>query len=272
MKRRTFILSGSAALLGSIGLDGFWLERFYFEVNEFFIGSNNQDRKVIKILQVSDLHMRTMGDLYRRIAKKINRISPEVLCITGDAVESSQYLPYLQEFLQLIDPGIKKLAVMGNWEHWGKIGRQQLTDFYDNNQCELLINRSVQLKTKGKTLSFTGIDSYVGGKANHLKALEHYQPGDWHIMLSHCPVYTDIMRGKADIEVPVDLILSGHTHGGQINLFGFVPFLPRGSGRYIRGWYEDEQYPMYVSKGVGTTILPIRLGSRAEITVFNFPA
>ena len=68
----------------------------------------------------------------------------------------------------------------------------------------------------------------------------------------------------------ISFILSGHTHGEQVRLFNFIPFLPQGSGKYVKGWYKESNPPMYVSKGIGTTILPIRFGSRAEIAVFYF--
>ena len=58
---------------------------------------------------------------------------------------------------------------------------------------------------------------------------------------------------------------SWHTHGGQITFLGFVPFKPRGSGKYLKGWYKESEPKMYISKGVGTSILPIRFGARAEI-------
>lgn len=64
------------------------------------------------------------------------------------------------------------------------------------------------------------------------------------------------------------MILSGHTHGGQIVLFGNVFFTPLGSGSYVKGWYENEHSRMFVSKGIGTSALPIRFGARAEATIF----
>lgn len=72
-----------------------------------------------------------------------------------------------------------------------------------------------------------------------------------------------IAREKGDLKI--DLVLSGHTHGGQITFFGIVPFKPQGSGRYLKGWYKDTDPKMYISKGIGTSILPIRLGARAEM-------
>jgi predicted MPP superfamily phosphohydrolase len=68
----------------------------------------------------------------------------------------------------------------------------------------------------------------------------------------------------------IDYVFSGHSHGGQLNIFGYIPNLPPGVGNYIKGWYKDKSPELYVSKGIGTSILPIRLGARAEIAVFNY--
>ena len=65
------------------------------------------------------------------------------------------------------------------------------------------------------------------------------------------------------------LCLAGHTHGGQVALFGFALWTPRGSGNFTAGRYDSTMCPIYVSRGIGTSILPIRLGARPEIAVFT---
>jgi predicted MPP superfamily phosphohydrolase len=65
-------------------------------------------------------------------------------------------------------------------------------------------------------------------------------------------------------------MLAGHTHGGQIRFFGFAPVLPRGSGGYVSGWYRGRsRLPMYVSRGIGTSLLRARFGAPPEIPVFE---
>ena len=65
------------------------------------------------------------------------------------------------------------------------------------------------------------------------------------------------------------ICLSGHTHGGQVTLFGRPFWTPRGSGRFVAGWYETPSCRLYVSRGVGMSILPIRFGARPEVAVFE---
>lgn len=113
------------------------------------------------------------------------------------------------------------------------------------------------------------MDDLIAGKADFNMAMEFYQKSDYHVVVTHCHQHRDIIQNQMK-DIPIDLILSGHTHGGQLNLFGFAPFTPKGSGRYVSGWYRDKLPYLDVSKGIGTSGIPIRLGSRAEVTVFNF--
>ncbi len=64
------------------------------------------------------------------------------------------------------------------------------------------------------------------------------------------------------------MVLSGHTHGGQITFFGLKIYTPGGSGNYLKGWYQLDTIKMYVSKGIGTTVLPLRFFARAEVAIF----
>ena len=69
------------------------------------------------------------------------------------------------------------------------------------------------------------------------------------------------------------LVLAGHTHGGQIAPFGRAFYTPPGSGSYLRGWYRNGKYAMYVMRGVGTTVIPMRIGARPELLVLDlYPA
>jgi predicted MPP superfamily phosphohydrolase len=65
-------------------------------------------------------------------------------------------------------------------------------------------------------------------------------------------------------------MLAGHTHGGQIRVFGFAPVLPRGSGGDVSGWYRgDGRLPLYVSRGIGTSLIRARLGAPPEVSLFE---
>jgi uncharacterized protein len=87
------------------------------------------------------------------------------------------------------------------------------------------------------------------------------------ILIQHSPGYFEHLSG---IDGGVhDLCLSGHTHGGQITFFGLSIWTPRGSGTFQSGMYETKNCPLYVSRGIGTSVLGARFGARPEVAVFD---
>lgn len=265
--RRDFVKKGLMAAFGFILLDAFWIEKFFIEINNFYIGRATKEKYNIKVIQISDLHLQSVGFQLKKLAKKINEIKPQLILFTGDSIDKAENIELLDSFLKLLDFDIKKVAILGNWEYWGKVDLLALNKIYNENNCTLLINQSVQYDFSGKTISITGVDDFLGGKPDLNQAMKSYIEGDYHILLNHCPQYYDeILKYKS--ESNIDFVLSGHTHGGQVNIFGFIPFLPRGSGRYVKGWYNENIPRLYVSKGIGTSIIPIRFGARSEVSIF----
>jgi predicted MPP superfamily phosphohydrolase len=91
-----------------------------------------------------------------------------------------------------------------------------------------------------------------------------------HLWILHAPAYLDAIARA--ISPPPGLILCGHTHGGQVR----VPLLPAptpgASGRFVAGWYRDALAPIYVSRGIGTSIVPARFRCRPELPIFTLRA
>jgi len=267
--RRKFIKYGVYLAGAAVLVDSFWAEQFFIEIRAFNFKKATPKNHQLKILQLSDLHLKKVNYQLKKLAEKINDIQPDLIVITGDAVEETARLSVLDEFLQLIDFGIQKVAILGNWEYWGKVDIDLLTKIYQNHHCDLLINQNKQYVIHGEKISSTGVDDFIGNKADFNQSVMHIQDAKFHLVLNHCPAYNDVIIQEAQkSDLTIDLILSGHTHGGQINIFGFVLSLPKGSGEYVKGWYKKKDVPMFVSKGIGTSILPVRFGARSEAVVF----
>lgn len=262
LTRRKFIKRGILALIGLVLLDSLWFEKYVIDWNYFDISKSEKDK--IKIIQISDLHFDQLKYFHKSIAKKINSIKPDLIFITGDSVDKTEKIKPLNEFLELIDNSIKKYAITGNWEYWGNVNLTELKRIYSKNNCELLINENRTVSLKNREISIIGIDDFVGGHADFRKAVENLKETETNIVLSHCPEHRDIIT-KQKGNINIDLVLSGHTHGGQITFLGIVPFKPRGSGEYLKGWYKESEPKMYISKGIGTSMLPVRFGARAEM-------
>ena len=218
----------------------------------------------IKIIQISDLHIDQLKPFHRAITKKINILKPDLIFFTGDSVNETKKIDILDSFLKLINKSIKKFAVTGNWEYTGNVDINRLKTVYARYNCELLINENRKVTLKNRDIAIIGMDDLNEGRPNLKKAVKNIQKADTTIMLSHCPEYRDLIYEAAG-NITIDLILSGHTHGGQVTILGFAPLKPRGSGKYLKGWYNDDGPKMYISKGLGTTLLPFRIGPSAEM-------
>lgn len=270
--RRQFIKTGVFVTPALLLLDSLWIEKFFIEVNEYHLKGSSENGANIKLIQISDLHLQSINNQLKRLAKKINQLKPHLILFTGDSIDKAANIPLLNDFLELLHNDIKKAAIVGNWEYWGKVDLNKLRETYIQHNCTLLINETKQYTFDNKTISITGVDDFMGGGADIKIATEKYLKSDYHLILNHCPEYSGIIPEEINREINIDFILSGHTHGGQINIFGYVPFMPQGSGKYLKGWYKDGATDIYVSKGVGTSIFPARFGARAEISIFNLPA
>lgn len=265
VSRRKFLKRSILASFGLLFLNSFWFEKYIIDWNQ--LNLNKTNKKSIKVIQISDLHIDSIQNFHKSLAEKINAKKPDLIVITGDAIDINGNLSVLDEFLQLINVSIKKYAITGNWEYWGKIDLLSLKAIYSKYNCDLLINENRTLSIHNRSISIIGIDDYVGGNADFSKSVQGLEKSDTNLVLSHCPAHRDIIA-KQNKNIEIDLILSGHTHGGQITLFGFAPFRPPGSGNYLKGLYNSYP-PLYVSKGIGTSVLPFRLGARAEIIEFD---
>lgn len=268
--RRKFILKlflGLTGFAGLLFLNGYWFERYIIDWTSFDLDEEQKDK--IKLVQLSDLHLKEIQSHHKSIASRINRENPDAILFTGDTVSRKNKLPVLAEFLDLIDNKILKIAILGNKEYSSRMSINDFTQLFKKHNGHVLVNENYVLTKNKRTMNLLGLDDFIGGNCDYDQAIKPINKANETIILNHCPEYRDIIDKKNDKEkVNIKLILSGHTHGGQITFFGKEIYKPGGSGRYLRGWYENNQSLMYVSKGIGTTILPIRFGARAEASIF----
>ncbi|MBD1261175.1 metallophosphoesterase [Maribacter polysiphoniae] len=268
LSRRGFVIKFFLGVLGLFFLDAFWLEQYFIEWNIFDISNGNQNK--IKAIQLSDLHLKEIKKVHKPVAKRINKELPDVLLITGDSITRNSRIPLLSEFLSLLDYKIKKIAILGNKEYSGRVNLKDLRETLESHNGILLINESYVFDIKSRKINILGVDDFVFGKPDFARASQDIDYKLPTVVLNHCPAYRktiDEISSSLDIK---PTILSGHTHGGQITFFGRPLMTPYGSGEYVKGWYPGETSQMYVSKGVGTTILPIRFGARAEASILYF--
>jgi uncharacterized protein len=258
--RRTCLVAGAVPLAATI--DGLVITPRRLVVSHHTFGhSASSDR--LRIVQVSDLHVHGIGTLERQLLEQLHDAQADLIVITGDSIDRANSLPLLDTLLAEFPTAPRRLAIMGNWEYKSGAGLRSMERTYERHGIELLVNRSVTLEHRGRTIRVTGLDDIMGGRPDAVAALQDARPVDQHLVLAHCPITRDSLQMPSGH--PVSLVLSGHTHGGQVAPFGIATHVPPGSGRYVAGWYRDGGPPMYVSRGIGTSLLPIRIGATPEL-------
>jgi predicted MPP superfamily phosphohydrolase len=242
-------------------------------------------RPVLRLAQLSDLHLQRIGSHERRIASTLAELKPDIIVLTGDIIDRHDRLAAIPRFLDLLDAKTPTFAVLGNREHYDGMDVAALRKAYASHHTRLLVNESVRFPFHGCSVLISGLDDSTAGTPDIKGALAGFAPEPNHLLLAHSPAYCDrvqtdgrpfkIVRSGTGGDLgrnvfTVSCILSGHTHGGQVAPFGIAMILPPGSGRYVSGWYRNATLPLYVSRGLGTSILPIRFGAPPEIALFQW--
>ncbi|MFN2563907.1 MAG: metallophosphoesterase [Gemmatimonadaceae bacterium] len=278
---------GVAASASTVVRRAFTVEVDFLTVTRHTVGGAGEaGAPTLRVLQITDLHLRAIGSREERVAAAVATHRPGLIVLTGDSVEDRSHLGVLGEFLDLLGRDSRKLAILGNGEHSGRVDARRLERVYAQRGCELLVNDVAEFRIEGRHVLVTGLDDLIGGTPDPARALAGSEPTPNHLLLAHCPAQRDRIRwervspastAKVRDGPQVDLapyraqwMLAGHTHGGQIAPFGLAVLRPRGSGRYVSGWYRDVAPAMYVSRGIGTSFIPARHRARPEVAVFDW--
>lgn len=232
------------------------------------------------IAHISDLHNKSFGKEQSTLLKKIKTISPDIIVITGDLIDRRRYDPEPAiEFIQ----GAIKLApvyyVCGNHEAWsGKY--EEIKEMLSAEGVHILENTCEEIVRGEETLNIIGIADpglYTYGRdASEIEEneeafsvsniLEQWSGSKgFQILLCHRPELLSVYA-----EHDMDLVFTGHAHGGQFRIPGVGGFIAPNQGlfpAYTSGAYIERKTTMYVSRGLGNSLVPIRIFNRPEIVV-----
>jgi hypothetical protein len=270
ISRRTFLLGGAASVGGAVLTDAFLLEPRLFQVEEINLPVEKvAPGRELRIAHLSDMHIRTFNDYFREVAAAANALAPDLILLTGDYLERSRNIRGVQSFLELLLAPNGVFAVQGNWEYWARVEGENLRRHFAGAGVSLLINERRDLDLQGIPTSLLGLD-YPSSADSLVHLQQQSDPARFNILLSHVPAFDHSLLTPG-----TDLILSGHTHGGQVRLpFLPPPILPRFSGAFYSGLFRvgTARIPLYVTRGIGTSVLPVRFFCRPEITLFRLHA
>ncbi|MDG3007658.1 metallophosphoesterase [Paludisphaera mucosa] len=221
----------------------------------------------LSVAYLSDLHHGPyVGlDYIRHVVDWSNALKPDLVLLGGDYVsKSSEYIgPVCREMARLRAP-MGRFAVLGNHDNWesGAESRAEL----DRAGLELIDNRGVWLRRGGDRLRVGGVGDLWTDEQSLPHALEDAHEGDAVVLLSHNPDYAEYVRDPR-----VGLMLSGHTHGGQVVVPGVgAVVLPSRFGRkYSGGLVQGPAFPVFVGRGVGTSGPPVRFYCRPELVMLT---
>ena len=256
------VVSGAVLCVDAVLVEPDWIEvTHHLE----YVSSWKRSAPDVVIVHLSDPHVEGMGRRERRALEAVAGARPDLVAITGDFVRSGRDVTSLQRFLAGL-PARRTFAVWGNHDHASGLATSAGADLLRAAGITLLDNAHRRLATAAGPIVVAGIDDPSSGLDNLGRALAGVARRDLTILLSHSPEIAGAL-GNRD----VDLMLSGHTHGGQVRLPLFeAVLLPPGTRMVQDGWFDaDGGARLHVSRGLGWCGLPIRFLCRPRVDVIT---
>jgi hypothetical protein len=276
LTRRNFLL-GSAAAAGGLALYSGEFARHEISIVrcELALAKLPGALRNYRIAQISDIHYDeyTEPSFVRRVVGQVNQLAPDLVLLTGDYISNTplgrefayQAMHRCAEVLRELACPLR-FAVMGN--HDSILGAPTIRPILAAVGIPLLVNQHVAIERAGQRLWLCGIHDPV----THIPDLESAipeKPDGPVLLMSHGPDYADNVLAHPRGPL-VDLMLAGHSHGGQVRLpiVGAL-HLVDGGRKYVQGLFRLGQMQLYVNRGIGTVGLPFRLNCPPEITLFT---
>lgn len=269
-------LNAGLMSLGSSLCPGWWVRRslergLVFSRVELAVSRLGEALDGLRVAFLSDLHA---GPFVREsdlcsVFERLARLEPELVLFGGDLVDSSpEDVLELRRPLELLQPPLGMYAVPGNHDYTAERDLVIWRGVLASCGVRVLENQGHRVKRGPDGLWLAGVEDLDLGKPDLARALQGCGGEEPVLLISHQP---DMFHEAA--YVGVDLQLSGHTHGGQIRLLGQAPWV-RSHTRlgYREGLFEADGAQLYVGRGAGMTLLPVRIGAPAEVSLIELRA
>lgn len=283
ISRRGFLKTGmraaAAAAVYSAGIERHWVEVTEHEVHLAGLAASFDG---LRIAQLSDIHMDEFTEplFLRYLVARINRMQPDVVLLTGDFITSGaaskRFAIGAAWQCANILAGLKcrqVYAVLGN--HDVDVDAKQVTAALKANGIAVLTNTCLPIERGGGRVWLAGVDDPVEGRPDPESAIPaaiRNVASEPVILMCHAPDYADYLLTRP-VGKAIRLMLSGHTHGGQVRLpFAGALQLPELGKNYVEGWFRLGGMQLYVNRGIGTVGLPFRLDCPPEISLFTLRA
>jgi predicted MPP superfamily phosphohydrolase len=232
----------------------FFVEPFWIEVSHQSIAG--QVGQPVRIAHLSDLHSRGFGVRERQVVTLVGGAGADLVVVTGDVVDGDSLEPARELFRGLRAP-LGVWVVRGESDAGVPVAQQRT--FYQSVGARLLDNEGAVARDD---LYLIGLADAGNAGSDPGTAFGAAPAASFKLALFHAP------DEFAEVAGLFHLGLAGHTHGGQVRMPGFAPmYRPVGGRRYTQGWYTANGSNLYVSRGVGTALMPARFFCRPEIAI-----
>lgn len=218
-----------------------------------------------RVVQLSDVHHGPFSnkEQIEQAVDTANRLKPDIIALTGDYISKERhYAAPCAEMLGRLEARHGVYAVLGNHDHW--VDAALITDLFRAEGITVLINEGTRFEKNGAAFWLAGVDDTMVGLEDLSLALAGARSDEMKLLLAHNPV---VLRRAA--RASVDLILSGHTHGGQVAIRGERSASGKVRRRLLKGLGRQGNTQIYVNRGLGTVVLPIRYGCPPEISLLE---
>lgn len=248
-----------------------WYENKHLVINHYVYESEKigEDLDGFKIIQISDLHNTSFGKGNNKLLTLIKNQNPDIIVLTGDLVDSNHTnIELALEFAEAVNTICPVYFITGNHEKW--LSEDDLNELLTglNERGIIVLDNETRIISKGRTsFCLVGLDDDNLLDDTLMELLQTHE-NELSVVLAHEPQYIqNYANAKAD------LVLSGHAHGGQFRLpfIGGVVAPNQGfNPRYTEGMYYNDETTMVVSRGLGNSIIPIRLFNLPEVVCVEF--
>ena len=255
-RRRRVASAALIAFATGLIVDAVVIEPYAIETTHDTIALNV--RAPLTVAHLSDLHTHGFGRREQDVVAIMAKARPDLIVVTGDVIDEGSLEPARELFAHLSAP-LGVWIVRGNWENWEPPQNERA--FFESVGATFLLNEG---RLARSDVWIAGTDDPMSGNARFDAALRGAPAEATKIALFHSPAAFEGIAPR------IDLAFAGHTHGGQVRAPFFGPlWLPEGSGRFVDGWYASANARLFVSRGIGTSILPIRFLCRPQIELVS---
>jgi predicted MPP superfamily phosphohydrolase len=277
--RRRFLYAAAATAAAGIAGDSVLLapNRPVVRRRDFLLARWPERLNGFTIALISDFHYDPLFSTHPLHAAipMVQSLQPDLIVLTGDFVSVPDF-GERAEAASAADPCAALLcrlhAPLGMWSILGNhdcdTDPEYVSKSLQSRGIPVLANQSVPIERNGARFWLAGVNDVLSGTANLAEALRKVPANEPVVLLAHEPDFADDA-----CQFPVDLQLSGHSHGGQVRL-PFLPplYLPDMAKKYFMGAYQVGPLPLYTNSGLGTITVPIRLNCPPEITLLTLRA